>query len=99
MPYQKLPKYSRCFSSSIHRGVKKVFYLYWLRVRLSYHRFNILSELLNGDLAAKIGWGVLLRYLMDREYYCSLPYKVNRSMSTKVNSGNMLNLQSKMLDL
>ena len=35
--------YSRYFSTSIHRvinGLKKMFNLYWLRVRMSYHRFN-----------------------------------------------------------
>ena len=50
--------YSRFFSTSIHRvinGLKKTFNLSWLRVRMSYHRFNNLSELLNGDLAAKSG--------------------------------------------
>ena len=31
-----------------------------------YHRFNNLSELLNGDLAAKTGWGILSVDLMDR---------------------------------
>ena len=32
---------------------KKSFNLTWLRVRMSYHRFNKVAELLNGDLAAR----------------------------------------------
>ena len=72
--------YSRYFSTSIHRVInrlKNTFNLSWLRVRMSYHRFNNLSELLNGDLAAKIGRGIFSKDLMDREYNCSLPSKVN----------------------
>ena len=45
---------------------------------MSYHRFNNLAELLNGDLAAKIGWGIPSKDLMDREFHCSLPPKINR---------------------
>ena len=44
---------------------------------MSYHRFNSLAELLNVDLAAKIGRGIFSKDLMDRECNCSLPYKVN----------------------
>ena len=47
--------YSRYFSTAIHRVInrlKKSFNLTWLRVRMSYHRFINLAELLNGDLAA-----------------------------------------------
>ena len=44
---------------------------------MSYQRFNNLAELLNGDLAAKIGRGIFSKYLMDRECNCSLPSKVN----------------------
>ena len=44
---------------------------------MSYHRFNNLAELINKDHAAKIGRGILSRYLMDIECNCSLPYKVN----------------------
>ena len=50
--------YSGYFSTAIHRvtyRLKKSFNLTWLRVRMSYHIFNNLAELLNGDLAAKIG--------------------------------------------
>ena len=53
--------YSRYFSTSIYRvinGLKKNFNISWLRVRMSYHRFNNLAELLNGDLAAKTGRGI-----------------------------------------
>ena len=35
---------------------------------MSYHVFNNLAELLNGDLAIKIGQGTLSHDLMDREY-------------------------------
>ena len=57
--------------------LKTSFNLTWLRVRISYHRFNNLAELLNGDLAAKIGWGIFSKDLMYRECNCSLPSKVN----------------------
>ena len=73
--------YSRYFSTSIPRvinGQKKIFNLSWLRVRMSYHRFNILAELLDGDLSAKIGRGIFFKDLMDRECNRSLPSKVNR---------------------
>ena len=72
--------YSRSFSTAIHRVInrlKKSFNLTWLRVRMSYHRFNNLAELLNRDLAAKIGRGIFSKDLMDRECNCSLPSKVN----------------------
>ena len=45
---------------------KKYFDISWLRVRMPYHRFNNLAELLNVDLAAKIGQGILSKDLMDR---------------------------------
>ena len=44
---------------------------------MSYQRYNNLAELLNGDLAAKIGRGIFSKDLMDRECNCSLPSKVN----------------------
>ena len=44
---------------------------------MSYHRYNNLAELLNGDLAAKIGRDIFSKDLMDREFNCSLPSKVN----------------------
>ena len=47
-------------------GFKIIFNLSWLRVRMSYHRFNNLAELINGDLAAKIGQGIFSKDLMDR---------------------------------
>ena len=34
---------------------KKRFNISWLRVQMSYHRFNNLAELLSGHLASKIG--------------------------------------------
>ena len=61
--------YSRYFSAAIHRVIdrlKKSFNLTWLRVQISYHGFNNLAELLNGDLAAKIGRGIFSKDLMDR---------------------------------
>ena len=57
--------------------LKNSFNLTWLRVRISYHRYNNLVELLNGDLAVKIGRGIFSKDLMDRECNCSLPSKVN----------------------
>ena len=72
--------YSRYFSTAIHRVIdrlKKSFNLNWLRVRMSYHRYNNLAELLNRDLATKIGRGIFSKDLMDRECNCSLPSKVN----------------------
>ena len=48
-----------------------------LHSRISYHRFNNLAELLDGDFAAKIGQGIFSKYLMDRECNFSLPSKVN----------------------
>ena len=50
--------YTRVFSTSVYRiinGLKKTFNLSWRRVRMSYHRFNILAELLYRDFAAKSG--------------------------------------------
>ena len=72
--------YSRYFSTAIHRVIdrlKKSFNLTWLRVQISYHRLKKLAELLNGDLAAKIGRGIFPKDLMDRECNCSLSSKVN----------------------
>ena len=60
--------YSRYFFTTIHRVIdrlKKSFNLTWLRVRMSYHIFNNLAELLNGDLAGKIGQGIFSKDLMD----------------------------------
>ena len=45
---------------------------------MSYHRFNNLAELLNGDLVAKIGQGIFSKDLMDWECNYSIPSKVNR---------------------
>ena len=54
---------------------------------MSYHRFINLAELLNGDLAAKIGTEIFSKDLMDKECNYSLPSKVNGNASTKVNVG------------
>ena len=72
--------YSRYFSTATHRVIdrlKKSFNLTWMRVRMSYHIFYNLAELLNGYLAAKIGRGIFSKYLMDIECNCFLPSKVN----------------------
>ena len=72
--------YSHYFSAAINRVIDRLtksFNLTWLRVRMSYHRFNNLTELLNGDLAAKIGRVIFSKDLMDRECNCSLSSKVN----------------------
>ena len=45
---------------------------------MSYHRYNNLAELLNGDLAAKIGRGIFSKDLMDRECNCYLQSEVDR---------------------
>ena len=61
--------YSRYFSTSNHMMINKLnkyFNLSWLRVRMSYHIFNNLTELINGDLAAKIGQGIFSKDVMDR---------------------------------
>ena len=58
------------FLPAIHRvndRLKKLFNLTWLRVRMSYHGYNNLAELLNGDLAAKIGRSIFSKDLMNRE--------------------------------
>ena len=44
---------------------------------MSFHIFINLAELLNGDLAAKIGRGIFSKDLMDRECNFYLPSKVN----------------------
>ena len=65
---------------TIHKVIdqlKKSFNLTCLRVKMSYHIFNDLAELLNRYLAAKIGQGIFSKDLMDRECNCSLPSKVN----------------------
>ena len=44
---------------------------------MSYHRYNNLAELLNGDLTAKMGRGIFSKDLMTRECNCSNPSKIN----------------------
>ena len=61
--------YSRYFSTSIHRVINRLkIYskLAWLRVIMSYHRFNNLDELHNGDIVTTIGRGILSKDLMNR---------------------------------
>ena len=67
---------------------------------MSYHGFNNLAELLNRDLAAKIGRGILSKYLMDRECNCSLPFKVNgKFVYERKFRKKCLIYKSKMLDV
>ena len=47
-----------CFYPRCDQRAKKYFNLYWQIVQISYHRFNNLTKLLNGDLAAKIRQGI-----------------------------------------
>ena len=71
--------YSCYFSASIHRVIsrpKQYVNLSWLGVRISHHRFNNSSELLNRYIAAKIRRGIFSKDLMGRKYNCSLPSKV-----------------------
>ena len=59
--------YSRYVSTSINRlidRIKKSFNPSLMIVRMSYHIFNSLAELLNGDLAAKIGQEIFSKDLM-----------------------------------
>ena len=73
--------YSSYFSTSINRVNKWIqisFNLSWLRVQISYHRIINFAELLNGDLAAKIGRGIFSKDLNDRKCNFSLTYKDNR---------------------
>ena len=73
--------YSRYFSTFIHRVIKRLkksFNLFWMIVLMSYYGFNTLTELLNGDLAAKIGRGIFSKDIMNRKCNYYLPYKVNR---------------------
>ena len=54
-----------------------------MRVRISYHSFNNLAELLYGDLAAKIGRGIFSKDLMEIKCNFSLPYTVNGKCAYK----------------
>ena len=61
--------YSRYFATSTHRVIdklEKLFKLFKMRVRMYYHRSNNQSKFLNGDLAAKIGQGILSCDMMNR---------------------------------
>ena len=52
---------------------KKSFNLTWLGVQMSYHGFNNLPELLNGDLTAKIRQGIFSKDLINKE--CNQKYR------------------------
>ena len=69
--------FSRYFSTAVHRVIDRLkmsFNLTWLRVRIYYHRYNNLAELLNGDLAggSSLRWvektkkGKYFYFLIDR---------------------------------
>ena len=62
---------------------RKSFNLKWMRLQISYHRFNKLAELLNEDLAVKITRGIFFKDLMDRKCNYSLPSKVNGKYAFK----------------
>ena len=64
---------------------------------MSYRRFNNLEKLLSGDLATKIGQGILSCDLMDREYNVSLPSKVNVKYVYEDKFWRETNLSSKIL--
>ena len=70
-----------------------------MRLRMSYNGFNNLFKLLNGDLVAKIGWGILYRDLMDRECNCSLPFNINNKYVYEGKFRKMFNMQSNMLNV
>ena len=50
--------------------------LKWLRVRMSYHRFPNLGEVLHGDMIGKLRKGIGSKDFLDREYNCSSSTKV-----------------------
>mgnify|MGYP001787478984 FL=1 len=53
--------YSKLWSKPIHCIIKKIqakFNLKWLRVSMSYHRFNNLREIFQGDLSRKLTEGI-----------------------------------------
>ena len=52
--------------STVINKLKISFNISLMRVKNCYHRFNNLTKLLNGDLAVKVGRGVLSVDLMDR---------------------------------
>ena len=66
---------------------KKYFNLSWLRVKMSYDRFNTLSEFINGDHAAKIGRGILSKDLWIENVTVLFHIKSTESVSMKVNVG------------
>ena len=76
-------------STYIHVVINKLkafFNFYCLRVQLSYHRFNNLVELLNGDLTEKIGWVIFSEDVVHIKFNWSVPYKDNRKSVYKGNA-------------
>ena len=63
---------------------KRLINIYRLILRTSYHIFNNLAKFLNGYFAAKIGWGVLSRDLMDRECNSYLTSNINGNHAYEV---------------
>ena len=72
--------YSCYFSTNIHRVIdklKKLFNISWIIVRMYYHIFNHLTDLLNGDFSTRVGQRFLYIHLMYIECNYFLPFKVN----------------------
>ena len=70
----------------MNERLKKLFNLTWLRVKISYYIFNNLLELLNGDLATKIGRGIFSKDLMDINVIVLFHLKSTKNISKKVNA-------------
>ena len=71
--------FSQLWQEKIHSVIKilqKAHGLKWLRVRMSYHRFPNLGEVLQGDMIGKLRKGIGSKYLLDRECNCSSTTKV-----------------------
>ena len=66
---------------------------------MSYHIFNRSAELINGDLAEKIGRGLYSRDLMDKNVTVLFHLKSTEIVFTKVNSDLNINLRSKIINL
>ena len=53
---------------------------------MSYHRFDNLAELLNGDLAAKIGRGIFPKIYWIENITVLFHLKSTENVSTKINA-------------
>lgn len=65
--------YSKAWTRPIHQTIKEVkdrYKLGWLRVSMSYHRFNNLRELLQGDMSGKINKGIVSLDFQTLECNC-----------------------------